>query len=170
MIQYQTAKEIEKAIIFLVSAINKSGKNPKPVILHSILVGLNLTELDYPLHLIQAGILHDVIEDSDTKLEEIKKEFGEQVALIVAACTYDHAITDKTDQYKEATQRAKEFGNEALIIMAVDLIQNEPYYNQKDLTQYPWDKITYFINFAETYLKDEPIWDGLEAIKKKIYV
>ena len=65
--------------------------------------------------------------------------------------------------------RAVKVGKDALIVMAADLIQNEPYYNQEDFTQYPWDKIAYFIEIAETILKDEPIWRGLEVVKQKIY-
>jgi len=169
MIPYQTSKEMEKAIVFLVQAINDSGNNPKPVILHSILVGLSLAELSYPSHVIQAGFLHDVIEDSNTDIKSIKEKFGDKVAAIVAACTYDHFIQDKVEQYKDAMRRATEAGKEALIVMAADLIQNEPYYNQNDFTQYPWDKIKYFIEFAESTLKNEPIWEGLEKIKQKIH-
>lgn len=169
MIPYQTSKEIEKAIVFLVYAINTSGNNPKPVILHSILVGLSLARLNYPTHVIQAGFLHDTIEDSKTNIDNIKEQFGDRVASIVAACTYDCSIQNKTERYKNAMQQAKEVGKEALIVMAADLIQNEPYYDQEDYTQYPWDKITYFIDFAELYLKDELIWKNLESIKQKIY-
>lgn len=169
MILYQTSKKIEKAIVFLVHAISTSGNNPKPVILHSILVGLNLAELDYPIHVIQAGFLHDTVEDSSTGIESIKEQFGDKVASIVAACTYDRSIQDKTEQYRDAMRRAAETGKEALIVMAADLIQNEPYYNHEDFTQYPWDKIIYFIDFAEAILKDEPVWKGLELIKQKIY-
>ena len=169
MISYQTSKEIEKAIAFLVHVINTSGNNPKPVILHSILVGLSLAKLDYPVHIIQAGFLHDTIEDSSTSIESVKEQFGGKVATIVAGCTYDRSIQNKAEQYKDAMQRATEAGKETLIVMAADLIQNEPYYNQGDFTQYPWDKITYFIGLAESYLKDEPIWKNLELIKQKIY-
>jgi (p)ppGpp synthase/HD superfamily hydrolase len=169
MIPYQTSKDIEKAITFLVHAINTSGNNPKPVILHSILVGLSLAKLDHPIHVIQAGFLHDIIEDSSVNIESIKKQFGDKVADIIAACTYDRSIQDKTEQYKDATRRTAEAGKEALIVVAADLIQNEAYYNQEDFTDYPWDKITYFIGFAEPYLKDEPIWENLELIKQKIY-
>ena len=169
MIPYQTSKEIEKAIVFLVHAINTSGNNPKPVILHSILVGLSLAKLDYSIHVIQAGFLHDTIEDSSTGIESIKEQFGDKVASIVAACTYDRSIQDKTEQYRDAMRRAAGAGKEALIVMAADLIQNEPYYNQEDFTQYPWDKIIYFIGFAELILKDESIWEDLELIKQKIY-
>lgn len=169
MIPYQTSKEIEKAIVFLVQAIATSGNNPKPVILHSILVGLSLAKLDYPIHIIQAGFLHDVIEDSEASIESIKEKFGGEVAAIVSACTYDHSIQNKVEQYKDAMGRAAETGKDALVVMAADLIQNEPYYNQEDFTQYPWDKIKYFIEFAEPTLIAEPIWEGLEKIKQKIY-
>lgn len=169
MIPYQTSKEIERAIVFLVQAITTSGNNPKPVILHSILVGLGLAKLNYPIHIIQAGFLHDTIEDSNTSIESIKEQFGDNVAAIVAVCTYNHSMQNKAEQYKDAMRRAAEAGEDALIVMAADLIQNEPYYNQEDLTQYPWDKIVYFIEFAGPILEDKPVWKGLEAIKRKIH-
>ena len=169
MIPYQTSKEIEKAIVFLVQAITSSGNNPKPVILHSILVGLSLAKLNYPLYIIQAGFLHDTVEDSDTNIDTVKEQFGEQIATLVSACTYDHSIKNKAEQYQSAISRASKSGKDALVVMAADLIQNEPYYNQEDFTQYPWDKIAYFIEFTEPILKDEPIWTGLKTIKQKIY-
>ncbi|MDD3939595.1 MAG: HD domain-containing protein [Patescibacteria group bacterium] len=168
MISYQTSKEIEKAIVFLVQAITSSGNNPKPVILHSILVGLSLAKLNYPLHIIQAGFLHDTVEDSETNIDTVKEQFGEQVARLVSACTYDHSIKNKSEQYKSAINHAAKVSKDALIVMAADLIQNEPYYNQEDFTQYPWDKIAYFIEITEPVLKDEPIWMDLEVVKQKI--
>jgi (p)ppGpp synthase/HD superfamily hydrolase len=169
MIPYHKSKEIERATVFLVQAITTSGNNPKPVMLHSILVGLNLAQLNYPLHIVQAGFLHDVIEDSKTDIESVKEQFGDKVAAIVSACTYNHSIQNKADQYKDAMRRAANVGKDALIVMAADLIQNEPYYNQGDFTQYPWDKIKYFIEFAEPILKTESIWKELIKIKQKIY-
>lgn len=169
MIPYQTSKEIERAIVFLVQAITTSGNNPKPVILHSISVGLSLTRLNYSVHVIQAGFLHDTVEDSKTNIKSIKESFGNKVAAIVSACTYDNSIQNKVEQYKNAMRRAAGTSKDALVVMAADLIQNEPYYNQEDFTQYPWDKIKYFIEFAEPILNDEPIWEGLEKIKQKIH-
>jgi len=109
-----------------------------------------------------------VIEDSDVGINDLRKQFGDKVAAIVAACTYNHSIQDKVEQYKDAIGRAAETGREALIVMAADLIQNEPYYNQNDFTQYPWDKMIYFIDFAEPRFKNEPIWEGLALVKRKI--
>lgn len=169
MIPYQISKEIEKAIVFLVQAIATSGNNPKPVILHSILVGLSLAKLDYPIHVIQVGFLHDVIEDSKASIESVKEKFGDKVAAIVSACTYNRSIQNKVEQYRDAMSRAAETGKDALVVMAADLIQNEPHYNQEDFTQYPWDKIKYFIEFTEPTLTAKSIWEGLKKIKQKIY-
>lgn len=140
MISYQTSKEIEKAIVFLVQAIATSGNNPKPVILHSILVGLSLAKLDYPTHIIQAGFLHDVLEDSEAGIEDIREKFGDKVAAIVSTCTYNHSIQNKVEQYKDAMSLVTTTGKDMLVVMAADLIQNEPYYNQEDFTQCSWDK------------------------------
>ena len=78
-------KQIEEAIKFLVFAIHETGHNPKPVILHSIRVGLHLYKLNYDKDIVTAAILHDVIEDTDTKIEEVKSKFGDKVAKLVEA-------------------------------------------------------------------------------------
>jgi len=72
-------------------------------------------------------------------------------------------------RYKDATSRAVEVEKDTLVVMAADLIQNESYYNQENFTQYPWNKIRYFIEFAEPTLADEPIWQELDKIKQRIY-
>lgn len=168
MISYQSSKAIEKAITFLVHAINGAGKNPKPVILHSIRVGLTLADLRYPIHVVQAGFLHDVIEDSDTNIEDIRERFGEKVATIVAACTNDPSKRNRTEQYQDTMRRAKEAGKDALVVMAADFFHNEPYYHQDDHSRYPWDKLKLFLDEAQPALHDEPIWKRLEPIISKI--
>jgi (p)ppGpp synthase/HD superfamily hydrolase len=78
-------KQIEEAIKFLVFAFQKSGHNPKPVVLHSIRVGLHLYNLGYAKNIVIAAVLHDVLEDTDVKIEEVKLKFGENVARLVEA-------------------------------------------------------------------------------------
>lgn len=60
---------------------------------------------------LQAAILHDTVEDTDTSLEEISEEFGEEVARIVKECT-DPAYTSSKDrkalQVKTASGKSKE--------------------------------------------------------------
>ena len=164
-------KEIEKAIIFLVFAIKKSGRNPKPVILHSVSVGLYLYNLAYPRHIVIAGILHDVVEDSDTKLEDVRKEFGKEVAHLVGACTYNTDIKNKTEQYKDAMQRCINTGKGALVVMAADIMENMPYYplaESKEQYKLLQEKVRYFITISEKYLKDESLWGDLQEEYRKI--
>ena len=79
--------EIERALFFLSNALQDSGHNTKPVLLHSIQVAEMLWERGYPQHVVTAAILHDVVEDADITVEDVKQSFGQQVALYVDALT-----------------------------------------------------------------------------------
>lgn len=59
------------------------GHNPKPVIFHSVQVGVHLYNHDYESDIVIAGILHDVVEDSETTVAEIEERFGSRVAQLV---------------------------------------------------------------------------------------
>ncbi|HHX51651.1 MAG TPA: bifunctional (p)ppGpp synthetase/guanosine-3',5'-bis(diphosphate) 3'-pyrophosphohydrolase, partial [Clostridia bacterium] len=52
-------------------------------IIHPLGVARVLASLQLDLTTIVAGLLHDVVEDTDIHLEEISKHFGEEVALLV---------------------------------------------------------------------------------------
>ncbi|MBN2880725.1 bifunctional (p)ppGpp synthetase/guanosine-3',5'-bis(diphosphate) 3'-pyrophosphohydrolase [Candidatus Woesearchaeota archaeon] len=56
-------------------------------IVHPLSVAKILVELKTDSKTICAGILHDVVEDTDLTIEQIKKEFGEEVANIVEGTT-----------------------------------------------------------------------------------
>ncbi len=59
----------------------------EPYIVHPYQVAIILAELEQDTQSITAGLLHDVIEDTDTSLEEIREQFGEDVALLVEGVT-----------------------------------------------------------------------------------
>ncbi len=160
-------KQIEEAIKFLVFAIHKSGKNPKPVILHSIMVGLNLYNLAYNIDIIIAAILHDVIEDTNVKIEEVETKFGKEIAKLVEANSFDESIEDKTKRYKENFERCCKTGKDALIVKAADFFDNVDYYHlapSKELVRWLLEKLKYFIDNSRAELKDEIIYK--ELIKK----
>ncbi len=54
---------------------------------HSLGTAINLAELQLPLPIILAGLLHDVPEDTKITLDEIKKEFGADIAKMVEGIT-----------------------------------------------------------------------------------
>ena len=76
---------LEEAIIY--ATIMHQGKVRKfrgtPFILHPIEVAQILSTMTDDNEVITAGILHDIVEDTDGTLEEIEKRFGKRVAELV---------------------------------------------------------------------------------------
>lgn len=160
-------KQIEEAIKFLVFAIYESGKNPKPVILHSIRVGLHLYNFDYDKEIVIAAILHDVIEDTNVETKEVEAKFGKKIATLVEANSFDESIQDKTERYKENFERCQKAGKDALIVKAADFFDNADYYrlaSTKELTKWLLEKLKYFIDNSKDELKDEALYN--ELVKK----
>ena len=58
-----------------------------PYITHPLAVSFILLELGMDTDTICSAMLHDVVEDTDTTLEEIKKRFGQDVAMLVDGVT-----------------------------------------------------------------------------------
>lgn len=59
----------------------------EPYIIHPIAVSLRLAKLHLPTDLIAAGLLHDTVEDCGVEVDDIRKEFGDTVALLVDGVT-----------------------------------------------------------------------------------
>ena len=86
-------KKLEEAIIY--ATVLYQGKVRKisgtPYILHPLEVAQILSTLTDDEDVITAGILHDIVEDTDGTLAEIEKRFGKRVADIVASETWSAA-------------------------------------------------------------------------------
>ncbi len=163
---FEENKQIEEAIKFLVFAVQKTGHNPKPVILHSIRVGLHLYSLAYNRDIVIAGILHDIVEDTETTIDKIKLTFGANVSKLVQANSFNKEINDRVSSYKENFERCYKAGKSALIIKAADLFDNADYccFDEKGKRVDWWvKKIKYFIEMSEDIIKDEAIYKELKA-------
>lgn len=66
---------------------DQKRKSGEPYIIHPLCVAIILADLEMDKETIAAGILHDVVEDTVMSLDELKEEFGEEVALLVDGVT-----------------------------------------------------------------------------------
>lgn len=62
-------------------------RSGEPYIIHPVSVAIILAEMELDKETIVAGILHDVVEDTVMTLDDIEKEFGAEVALLVDGVT-----------------------------------------------------------------------------------
>ena len=58
-------------------------KSGEPYIIHPLAAAMTLARMRLNSKTIAAGLLHDVADDTPTSVEEIKKEFGEEIAFLV---------------------------------------------------------------------------------------
>ncbi len=80
--------DIEKA--YKVASAAHEGqkrKSGEPYIIHPLCVAIILAELELDKETIIAGLLHDVVEDTVMSSEDVAKEFGAEVALLVDGVT-----------------------------------------------------------------------------------
>ncbi len=94
-----------------------------PYISHPASVGLLLAHHHFPEPVIIAGILHDVIEDTQFGYSDIETRFGKEVADLVQHVTEDKAAPwlQRKQGYTDHLNNAPD---EALIISATDSLSN----------------------------------------------
>lgn len=157
-------QQIERAIAMLVRCVNEECRNDKPLILHGIRVGLKLDELGEPEETVIAGILHDLVEDTNCKIEEIEKEFDPKVAEIVSAVTQEK-IDDYKERWRILMENIKKTGHAAMILKLADLYDNLNYLPLiKDRTEENLKSIYWKNNFAMGEL--EPFLGETELFKR----
>ena len=66
---------------------DQKRKSGEPYIIHPICVAIILAELELDKESIIAGLLHDVVEDTAMTNEVMKREIGEEIALLVDGVT-----------------------------------------------------------------------------------
>ena len=86
--RWPDTKIIQKAYNYaLLKHGDQKRKSGEPYIVHPTNVGYTIAELGLDEQTICAALLHDVVEDTDAKYEDIEKEFGIEVAEMVDGVT-----------------------------------------------------------------------------------
>jgi GTP pyrophosphokinase len=113
----QNLSQIKKAYLFAKEAHGSQMRHSgEPYIVHPVCVAKILHELGMDTQTIIAGLLHDVIEDTATTYDEIKKNFSEEVAKLVSGVTKLNTMTYKTKKENQSENVRKMF-----IAMAEDV-------------------------------------------------
>ena len=105
---------------------DKERKSGEPYIQHPLSVALLLSEIGMDTDTIAAGLLHDVVEDTDTDLTSLEQTFGPQIANLVDGVTkLDQIEQEQSDRFKdsEALRDAQESESlrKMFLAMAQDL-------------------------------------------------
>lgn len=108
---------IKKAYLLAKSAhCDQRRVSGVPYILHPTSVACILVEMGMDTDCVVAALLHDVVEDTDIELDEIKKQFGETIAELVDGVTKLSKIS-----YSNREERQAENLRKMLIAMSNDI-------------------------------------------------
>jgi GTP pyrophosphokinase len=102
---------------------NQFRKSGEPYIIHPLNVAIILADLELDKETIVAGILHDVVEDTIMTEEDLKHEFGDDVALLVDGVTKLEKIplSSGTDQPDQKLEMQAENLRKMFLAMAKDI-------------------------------------------------
>lgn len=121
-----------------------------PYIVHPFEVAQILTKENCSEDVIIAGLLHDIVEDTDVSLIEIEEKFGVNVSKLVAKCT-----EDKRKSWQERKQHT------------IDILGNTVDYNL--LMLHCADKTANLRSFkADIEKQGDEIWNRFNATKEQI--
>lgn len=102
----------------------RNGSGGMPYVEHPITVAARLEEHGFGDEVLAAALLHDVVEDSGTTLEELREPFGAKVAGLVGALTDDEAIDSYRERKAEHRERVAAAPADALAIYGADKLTN----------------------------------------------
>ena len=96
------------------SQCRKSGE---PYIIHPLCVTIILAELELDKETLEAGLLHDVVEDTSLSHEDVASQFGEEIALLVDGVSKLSKLNYKADKVEVQAENLRKM----FLAMAKDI-------------------------------------------------
>ena len=131
----------------------------QPFVLHPAEVAKLLDEAGYPDHVVAAGALHDVLEDTDVEVDELERRFGPEVAGLVRSLTEDPSVEAKAEQRAALRRQVQGAGEEAAAVFAADKVSKT-----RELTDDDRAKIQHYgrsLEMLEDTVSGNPLVDKL---------
>jgi GTP pyrophosphokinase len=108
---------LEKAFRFALKYHQgQSRSSGEPYMMHPLMVAHILADMRMDIVAMETGLLHDVVEDTSVTVEQVRKEFGEEVARCVDGVTK----LSKLDFYSAEERQAESF-RKMLLAMVEDI-------------------------------------------------
>src|SRR5579864_4840451 len=108
---------LEKAFRFATTHHRRQLRDSgEPYMNHPLMVSHTLADMKMDVVCIETGLLHDVVEDTDVTVEEVRKNFGDEVARCVDGVTK----LGKLDFYSAEDRQAESF-RKMLLAMVNDI-------------------------------------------------
>jgi (p)ppGpp synthase/HD superfamily hydrolase len=93
-----------------------------PFVTHPVEVACLLHEAGYQDEVVAAGVLHDVLEDTDAERSDLEARFGRRVAELVEAVTDDPTIEDDAERKAALRRQVADAGECAAVVFAADKV------------------------------------------------
>lgn len=115
-------------------------KSGEAFIIHPLAVAYILAQLQLDMTTIAAGLLHDVVEDTEATLEEIEKDFGLEITLLIDGVTKLSRIEYKSKEEQQVENLRKMFLAMAKDIRVILIKLADRLHNMRTLKHQEFDK------------------------------
>jgi guanosine-3',5'-bis(diphosphate) 3'-pyrophosphohydrolase len=102
----------------------RNASGGRPYIDHPVAVAAQLVEHGFSDEVLAAALLHDVVEDSELEVEDVRGAAGDRVAEIVDVLSDDESLESYEERKREHRERVEAAGPEALAVYVADKLTN----------------------------------------------